>query len=63
MNELHHYVNEFKCLGSDCRYLLSRLDDKYRQRHEKYQKVEIDEVDNIEDYLLKNTPSSRHFLQ
>ena len=32
-----------------------------KDTHEKYQKVEIDEVDNIEDYLVKKTPSSRHF--
>ena len=65
MNEFTpQYVNEFKCLGSDCSDTCCQgwMINIDKDTHEKYQKVEIDEVDNIGDYLIKkNTPSSRHF--
>ena len=34
MNEFTpQYVNQFKCLGSDCSDTVVKADDKYRQRH------------------------------
>ena len=67
MNEFTpQYVNEFKCLGSDCSDTCCQgwMINIDKDTHEKYQKVEIDEVDNIGDYLIKkNTPSSRHFIE